>query len=188
MNYKFLRALSPLLCLCFCFAQCKKTSSTQEDQLPPATQTGANTFGCLVNGTAFTPSVPLPLDKSTLSMVYDQGYKNGTINIYADNKNSDVNTSIGFSSSGINDIGTYTTGFYTRYNSKYNLFIGYANAISGCAIGVTDSPYNPIDTGLLTITKFDKINRVFAGTFSATMYSTTCDTIKITNGRFDLKF
>jgi len=26
------------------------------EQLPPATQTGANTFGCLLNGEAWTPS------------------------------------------------------------------------------------------------------------------------------------
>jgi hypothetical protein len=37
-------------------SKCKKDPvSNPIDQLPPATQTGANTFGCLVNGQAFTP-------------------------------------------------------------------------------------------------------------------------------------
>ncbi len=33
-------------------ASCKK-EKTGADGLPPATQTGANTFGCLVNGVLF---------------------------------------------------------------------------------------------------------------------------------------
>jgi hypothetical protein len=37
---------------------CKKNNNSNNspiDQLPPATQIGANTFGCLINGQAFTP-------------------------------------------------------------------------------------------------------------------------------------
>ena len=34
---------------------CKKQPVDQLSLLPPATQTGANTFGCLVNGRAFLP-------------------------------------------------------------------------------------------------------------------------------------
>ena len=34
-------------------SQCKKHDP--ESALPPATQTGASTFGCLVNGQAWTP-------------------------------------------------------------------------------------------------------------------------------------
>ena len=37
---------------------CKKTDSLEAElaKLPPITQTGANTFGCLVNGKAYIPS------------------------------------------------------------------------------------------------------------------------------------
>jgi hypothetical protein len=35
---------------------CQKADSDPVGQLPPATQTGANTFGCLVNGQSYTPS------------------------------------------------------------------------------------------------------------------------------------
>lgn len=34
---------------------CKKNKLSELDKLPPATQTGANTFGCLVNGKAYLP-------------------------------------------------------------------------------------------------------------------------------------
>ncbi len=36
---------------------CKKSA---EKQLPPATQTGANTFGCLINGKPYTATKPKP--------------------------------------------------------------------------------------------------------------------------------
>jgi hypothetical protein len=36
--------------------QCEKDQNIPEiDKLPPATQTGANTFGCMVDGKAFMP-------------------------------------------------------------------------------------------------------------------------------------
>lgn len=39
-------------------SECKNDPTPRDpaDQLPPATQTGANTFGCLVNGQPYTPS------------------------------------------------------------------------------------------------------------------------------------
>ena len=36
---------------------CKKKSDNPIDDLPPVTTTGANTFGCLVNGELFIPKV-----------------------------------------------------------------------------------------------------------------------------------
>jgi len=33
----------------------KKDNNNNADSLPPATQTGANTLGCLVNGKVFVP-------------------------------------------------------------------------------------------------------------------------------------
>ena len=44
-----------LLTLTQC-SQCKKNDPTPLAQLPPATQTGANTFGCLVNGQVWLPN------------------------------------------------------------------------------------------------------------------------------------
>jgi len=47
--------VSVLLITSLCFTQCKKNATNPVDELPPATQTGANTFGCLINGQPFTP-------------------------------------------------------------------------------------------------------------------------------------
>tara|TARA_R110002073_G_C9371447_1_gene572214 strand:+ start:845 stop:1168 length:324 start_codon:yes stop_codon:yes gene_type:complete len=48
-----------LLFLAFTLINCSKKDNlitlVEEDQLPPITQTGANTFGCLINGKVFIP-------------------------------------------------------------------------------------------------------------------------------------
>ncbi len=58
MRNKKLWPLCAAVLLTFSFAQCKKhhpPPKTELEKLPPITQTGANTFGCLLNGVAFTP-------------------------------------------------------------------------------------------------------------------------------------
>ncbi|GAA4504102.1 hypothetical protein GCM10023172_29960 [Hymenobacter ginsengisoli] len=50
---------SLLLAALLGLSQCKKNDSSPakpEDQLPPATQTGQHTFGCLLNGQPWTPA------------------------------------------------------------------------------------------------------------------------------------
>ncbi|MGI4884718.1 MAG: hypothetical protein ACRYFR_07130 [Janthinobacterium lividum] len=48
--------MKPLLLLSLALLLgCKKNEQAPVDQLPPATQTGANTFGCLLNGQTWTP-------------------------------------------------------------------------------------------------------------------------------------
>ena len=50
----FFLLLSALL---FTSAKCRKDKNNNPvDQLPPETQTGANTFGCLVDGKVFKPA------------------------------------------------------------------------------------------------------------------------------------
>ena len=66
---------------------CKKTDSLDAElaKLPPITQTGANTFGCLVNGKAYIPSgndgwfpnfdvIPDPIDSSLTVDTYHMNF------------------------------------------------------------------------------------------------------------------
>ena len=66
---------------------CKKTDSLDAElaKLPPITQTGANTFGCLVNGKAYIPSgndgwfpnfdvIPDPSDSSIAVLTYNMNF------------------------------------------------------------------------------------------------------------------
>ena len=54
-----MKKLIILLFTTFTLSSCNKdednNSKTELEKLPPATQTGANTAGCLVNGVAFLP-------------------------------------------------------------------------------------------------------------------------------------
>ena len=68
-----------LLLLPLALLGCKKDDPKPEDQLPPATRTGANTFGCLVNGQAWTPNGND--STSNYTVYYDPNYRDGTLNI-----------------------------------------------------------------------------------------------------------
>lgn len=72
-----------LIALCGLFTACKKTVTPIPtpivEQLPPATQEGKNTFGCLINGNVW---VPYKTDFSRkLEVWYDQFYHLGTLRI-----------------------------------------------------------------------------------------------------------
>ncbi|GAB2858733.1 Riean_0653 family protein [Hymenobacter ruber] len=60
-------------------SQCKKKDPDPASQLPPATQTGANTFGCLVNGQAYTPKGNNGM--SNLYVSYDSTFRGGALGI-----------------------------------------------------------------------------------------------------------
>ena len=65
-------------------AGCQKKDPTPADpaaQLPPATQTGAKTFGCLVNGQPWTPNG----NNGTPNLVvsYDPSYLGGALQVRA---------------------------------------------------------------------------------------------------------
>lgn len=60
-----MKKIFQLLVIAMLFIACNKDNDTIApiDQLPEATQTGENTFGCLLNGEAFLPSGGVnPLD------------------------------------------------------------------------------------------------------------------------------
>jgi hypothetical protein len=71
-TYHLLIAIALISILCS--NSCKKHSSDPLSQLPPATQTGAQTFGCLINGKAFTPGGS-NFGGPVLACIYQYAYK-----------------------------------------------------------------------------------------------------------------
>lgn len=55
-----------------------------------------------------------------------------------------------------------------------------------CSFRWTDTIQN--HNSFVNITKFDTQNRIIAGTFEYTLYKPGCDTVRITQGRFDVKY
>lgn len=168
-----------LLATLLSLSQCKKSDPAPVDQLPPATQTGANTFGCLVSGQPWTPQGYN--GTSNYSVYYDAGYRKGTLNIWVYKYNSSDNSSrqdiIIFSDS------LKSTGLYplTITNHQEVLFYGSKGQ---CEFHQHEGHYR---RGTLTITCFDLTAGIIPGTFAFILYKPGCDSVRVTNGRFDKK-
>jgi hypothetical protein len=167
-----------------CFVACKKHKhQTPVDQLPPATETGANTFGFLLNGQPWTPK-GWNGSTSNLSVSVDDSYKNGTFNITAYKISGDSDKE--YLALGLADSLNFQSIPATLQLRKPLFGLVYTNG--SC---IYDGFFDTLTyaSGQLNISKFDKNNRIISGTFFATLFKPNCgDTIKITEGRFDMKF
>ncbi|MBC3756896.1 hypothetical protein H7U19_00675 [Hyunsoonleella sp. SJ7] len=130
------------------------------DQLPPATQTGENTFGYLVNGT------PISITNTREQVaIYQQGQ-------------------LQFGGGGVN----INIVDPLEINTQYEL-IGRAryqvdpNPQLGCSYQFEDTL-----AGVLVFSKIDRVNYIISGTFEFSTVTDNCETINITNGRFDMKY
>ncbi|MBS1489752.1 MAG: hypothetical protein JSS93_04450 [Bacteroidetes bacterium] len=145
---------------------------TELEKLPPATQTGKNTFGCLVNGKAF-----VPISSVNLASVYQQG----TLVIYANLYNPFRTVSVTLNEK---NYGSITT-------QSYNM-VSYPDYYSSASFqtGSVVCNYKPQNTfsGTVTITKLDRALYTVSGLFEFSTITLFCDTLKITNGRFDIKY
>jgi hypothetical protein len=158
-------------------SQCKKNNPDPVSQLPPATQVGANTLGCLVNGQPWTPQG-------------NDGSSNYSINY---DKNP----------YGVLDISTYRYQQQPIDNYQYlilfardlhglrsydlhdlvNTRVSWKDRSTGCDFNSDDT--GTYHKGTLTITKLDLQAGIISGTFSFTLAKPGCDTVRITQGRFD---
>ena len=152
--------------------------SCNKDDLTKATQKGANTFSCKVNGNIFKPFHEAGLfnDPTVLSVRNDV---QGGFGVSAENQES--SESVFLESPYLTK-----TGVYKLYAEHPNRGIYNYRIITGNDPGVytTDSTY----TGELTITRCDTVNGIYSGTFYFTAYDPATDkTVSVTDGRFDIK-
>lgn len=177
-----------VLPLALLLMQCHKSSpdpTTPEDQLPAATQTGAGTFGCLVNGKPWTPggknAVP------NLQVHYDPTYHGGNLAVTAfrrldERGNSQV---VGLGGDQIAKTGTYMLDPSITLQSPGLYSAGYTdNTKTSPCDEYLFQPTSRI--GAFTITRLDR--GIVSGTFEFTLIQPGCDTIRITKGRFDYGF
>jgi hypothetical protein len=156
-------------------ASCKKEKVNPLDKLPPATQEGKNTFGCLVNGEAWTPKGNN--GTRNLYISYDPTRNNGAFTLSTYRITSNSNQGLTLFADNINYQKQFT--FHPPVTSII-LFDNYA-----CYY---DRDNNEYRKGTLTITKLDVSNQIIAGTFEAILAKPGCDTVRITDGRFDMRF
>ena len=165
--------------------QCRKHTrppSTDIPGLPPSTQTGANTLGFLLNGQPWTPEGNN--GTANLSIDFDPGFNNGIFGIHAYRLISQTDkSSFGI---GIRDSLNLLSIPFKRTLYKTSIFgAGYSDWDS-CTLY---SHYNSVwSNGEISIDKLDRNQRIISGRFELMLHESGCDTIKITNGRFDMKF
>jgi len=145
--------------------------------LPVPTQNGAGTLGMRVNGSQWNAGI---IGTSTSATHYKtqkavqiqaeigSGPSNSTFNIIINNVSGK-----GFYNMGVLNINTGSLLDSTRF--------WYGDDLKG-----SYQLSNP-NLSLVTITKFDTIYNVISGTFTANLVNKKQDTLKLTDGRFDLR-
>jgi len=144
-------------------------------QLPAETQTGQRTFGCLVNGQAWTVAGS-PLGGPLLAaQYYDRHLSISMVGLTADK-----NSSGGVIQIGIDKITAPGTYILSRRDTSY---VSYDDAKANCLYR-TDVPR----PATVEITRLDPVARIVSGRFTFTLETPNCSKITVTDGRFDCRF
>ncbi|PVX46475.1 hypothetical protein C8C85_2336 [Flavobacterium sp. 103] len=148
------------------------------DQLPPATQTGANTAGCLLDGKAF-----LPIGNSPTRLVcqYVDGI-NFSIGINEIKNNKDHSIYVISYNQALNVGETYQLKEYGT-NSKFGEYIIYNSDFS-------ENHYktSTIVNGELKITHHNFIKAYISGTFWFDAINSKGQKVQVREGRFDMEY
>jgi hypothetical protein len=149
---------------------------TELEKLPLATQTGANTFGCLLDGKAFLPgSGSNPLD--CVYQYVDGGYY---LALQA-NKRDELNNRISIALGSIN--------FQIQQGFTYNLLANSEGNVTGIYSYAGNNTYtSSTHFGELYITKLDEINHIVSGTFWYNIIDFQGNLHQIRDGRFDMQY
>ena len=158
----------------------KKDDPDPAGQLPPATQNGANTVGCLLNGQAWAPSGNG--NSKNFFIDYDTGYPGGLFNMTVDRYLDNTPNGYQYLSVYVNPMPQ--TGIYDLSNLTQTR-VSFSNRSVGCSYESRDS--GTYCRGKITITRLDTQARIISGTFEFTLAKPGCDTLKFTQGRFDKK-
>ena len=193
-----MKATILLLSVFLSLVSCSKDSSSSGFQLPPETQTGANTFGCIVNNQVFYP-------RDGTSTLFNPGgkglkfwgdpsdptglgnYEEIEIRNLQDAKpaNSMIIHLQGFAQIGVGEYFWHPSNFY---NSIDGLMQNYVFAKIYDNITNSWNYYSSYEnSGKVTITKYASNNTIISGNFNGKLrlYNST-EEIDILNGGFDI--
>ncbi len=179
-------------------SSCSKDNGTPQDQLPPETQTGANTFGCVINNQVFYPRD----GTSTLFNPGGKGLKfwgdpsdpngNGNYNEIEIRNLQDAKPANSMIIH-LQDLDQIGVGDYTWHDSNFQ------SSIDGLMQNyVYAKIYNPSvngwqyygsyeNSGKVTITKYLNNNTIVSGNFTGKLRILNgIEEIDVLNGRFDI--
>ena len=166
-----------LLCAGFCIILCPlfySACNEDEDELPPITMEGRNTFGCLVNGELFLPNGPLG-QFGLHAEISNYNDTTGLI-IYVDNTTANKTLAVSIFDSPILQTGKS----YDLRDSNFQVqYIDYDDS-NNCT-------YETVEEGYITLSKFELTENIISGTFEIKILSKDCnDSVSLKQGRFDI--
>ncbi len=164
----------------FLFTACNK----EVEELPPATQTGANTFGAKVDGKFWVPQGFGAFPANDILEARMTGSTHLLINA-RNFASSPTETEFEILVSGITGPGTYQLNNTVSLPASTSYGYYVKRKISPENEWLTSSTY----TGSVTLTRLDTIAKVVSGTFqfNALNIYNTPQPLSVTEGRFDLK-
>lgn len=180
------------LLLLVTIGSCRKSKPLSElDKLPPETQIGAKTIGCLVDGKAFKPGgAQLSGGSYQCNFQYlGTGVNGGYYFVLAGRRRD--------GSGGGSSVGVLTDSLKISQGEKYPLkgwntkgvasggFSSYTNAYNSYQSYDTDGN---LHTGELWIKKLDTINQIVSGIFWFDAVNATGQKVEIREGRFDMRY
>jgi hypothetical protein len=168
---------------------CKK--STQSPTLPPITETGANTFGCLIDGKVWVPHFTCnylanPCSEINYSILpADSSAKLPIIFVFMAGNDAGEHSYFNFApweNSHISTTGNVADSLLISFDGNYGLNVPAFTYSNNLGAG----------NNVFEITKLDSVNQIISGIFNFTLYaisnSGAVDSIVVTEGRFDLQF
>ena len=164
-------------------------SSCKKDklELPGVTETGAHTFGCMVNGQVMVAdysNIYAPKTGPTVTFTGPDENNNASFIISGEHRMSDGSSiiAVAFDIDSINYVVGKTYTFILNDNKKSGSGLGRFVKIVSSGSDIFYNT-NAVVTGSVTLKIVS--NTIIAGTFYFNAVSSTGDTVKITNGRFD---
>lgn len=175
---KYLHIVSVLIL--FLTISCNKDDDqTPLEKLPPPTQIGAQTFGCLINGEAFVPA----LFGSNAPRAFYQFVRGAhTFSISGSRDKDGKLYSIGIAGIDVEPVEETT---YMLIEKESGNHFGTYRINGGLLYSGTTSEARP---GKLFIDFLDEEKGIISGRFEFTLFDDDGNEIKITDGRFDMNY
>lgn len=176
-----------LLLTTFTLSCCNKDDEpktiTELEKLPPATQIGANTAGCLVNGVAFLPKGYFTTGNLVCNYIDGKDFTLAIRESIIQGGNENIRTIL---------ISSFNQNLHDNVGVSFPLVEYGANSKSGeyviNAVASPDPNYystTSIISGELKITHHDFNNAILSGTFWFDAINSNGEIIKVREGRFD---
>jgi hypothetical protein len=160
-----------------CNSDDDNSSQNPIDQLPPETQTGANTFGALLDGDVFIPQGVPNLVQCNYQLINGERY------FFVTGRMRDNTTFELFSLS-------ITTNAKEIVEGETYSLIEEADGNATGIYGYNGDLYftNGVESGEVTISRLDMNNQIVSGAFWFDVIDQNGDLRQIREGRFDMQF